>query len=243
MRILIGTPSLDGKLVAYYTHAYGEACKLAMVNKVDLQLLVLCYDSSLHSARNELVGRALQGGFDRLLWIDADQGFDPVWVFALAQHQVDVVGAPVIKKDDKGEERYNFAGANVLQDMTTGLLEVEGIGCGFTMWSRAALELVWNDAPAYVKDDKHLRMVFTHEIVEGRERSEDITACARLRALGGRIWLDPRMDPVHVGPKAWKGNFAAWWASRRKANGAAAAAPQLPKMRKKSRAPRPVARS
>lgn len=236
MRILIGTPALDGKVVAWYAHAYGDLKLLAAQHKIEVQVLILCYDSSLHSARNELVGQALQLGFDHLVFIDADQGFDPSWVLALCAHPVDVVGAPVVKKSDV-EERYNVVAADPMQDMETGLVEIEGIGCGLTRWNRRALELVWNDSPAYVKDGKNLRMVFTHEIVDGHERSEDIVACAKFRALGGRVWCDPRMDPLHIGPKPFKGNFAEYLARTRKSNGAGAAAPKLPttSQRKKGR--------
>lgn len=66
-------------------------------------------ESLITRARNSLTELFLRSGSDYLLFIDADQGFDPIGVCRMIEEDVDIIGAPVPMKGINWEKVGNAA--------------------------------------------------------------------------------------------------------------------------------------
>ena len=175
------------------------------------------FDALLQRARNDTLRIALDLNVDYLLWIDSDIEWLPEHFFKLLNYGLDVVGGTYPKKADH-EEYVVRQLERKPADPVTGLLEVDGLGTGFVLFSRAACQHLWDVSVPYVdpKDGLERRMIFDVVINDGNLISEDIHAFNKLTAGGFKVWLDPNITCNHVGPKKWTGNFLKWY--RRLAN-------------------------
>lgn len=216
-KVLIGTPFREG-VSAWYTDSLFHSGLLCREHDIDLApLLIWDRLSNLANARNELVARAVLGDYDDLIFIDSDQEWKPEWIVRLLSHPVDVVGAPVrIKRDDL--ERYNVRAPggpeSFVHNPECGLWTAPGmtLGTGLLRLSKDALQALWDTSEPYrVMDSKvPLRAVFEYLPVNGELVGEDVRVCMKLHALGCDVWLDPTMNPGHIGSKMWTGDFATW---------------------------------
>ena len=215
-KVLIGTPSYSGEVGVYYLHAMIETVKLAIRQRVDLHAIFVSFDSLVQNARNDLVRYARAGNFQDLVFIDADNDWQPEWVMKLLSYPVDVVGGTYRKKTDE-YEAYPVNGPSVMvpKDPATGLLMVDALGTGFLRISRRALDALWEDSEPYrVLGGPETRWVFDLRPDRGELVGEDVAACRKLKRLGFQVYLDPSMTCGHMGPKRWQGDFAAWLARR-----------------------------
>ena len=215
-RVLIGTPAHDARLDVAYVDSLLSTINVCRERGIDVKPLWLCHDSLIQRARNDLVKLALDHGYDDLFFIDSDQQWTALQALALIEHDVDVVGAPVIKKADVktvAEQQYNVrsASGNLATDRRTGLMMPDAIGTGFLRLSRRALEALWHASLEYRDPHRGLtRMVFDVQVVDGILASEDFVMCAKLRAAGFPIYLDQSFTVAHIGPKTYRGDFATW---------------------------------
>ncbi len=210
-RVLLGTPCFDGRPDAWYMHSVIQTIKVCAVRGIEIVPILMSYDAMVQRARNDLVKLALERGFDDLLFIDADEEWDPLWALALIEHDVDVVGGAVRKKTDDAE-LYNVRAASpfIPVERRTGLWLVDGIGTGFLRLSKRALQALWESAEPYRDNGSECRMVFNVAIVNGDLVSEDTFMCNTLKAAGFNIYLDPSFTVTHIGPKKFKGDFLTW---------------------------------
>ncbi len=212
-RVLLGTPCYDGRVDAWYAHSLVQTIKLCVASDIEILPVFMSYDSLVQRARNDIVKLAVEGGFDDLFFIDADQGWEPFWVLALLQHPVDVVGAPVIKKSDQ-PELYNVkssSGPDMPVDPVTGLWIVDSVGTGFLRLSRKAFMALWGRSEEYRTDNGQVaRWIFDVRPVDGRLVGEDVAMCGKLREAGIDVHIDPTFNPSHIGTKKWTGDFLAW---------------------------------
>lgn len=210
-KLLIGTPAFDGRVDAWYAHCLIETTKLCMFNNIEINTVFMAYDSLLPRARNDLVKMAIDNECDDLIFIDSDQAWNPRWILKLLEHDVDVVGCPVIKKTDE-VELYNVKAIYPLVvDENNGLIPVLGIGTGFLRLSNKALKAVYESSIPYTNEGKENRMVFEIMVIDGELTSEDTVLCMKLRNLGFTVWLDKNMTCSHIGAKMWRGNFSQWY--------------------------------
>jgi len=215
-RVLIGTPSHDGKLEAYYVHALTQTIRLCW-GKIEIRELILCYEALIQNLRNDIVADALHFKFDDLIFIDADQDWQAEWVPTLLSYPVDCVGAAVRKKTDEAE-LYNVrlgGGVESIQvDAATGLWTAPDIalGCGFLRFSRKALQVLWDNSEKYTSapGKRPAAWIFDVRPIEGQLVGEDIHASLKLRSLGIPTWLDPNMTCGHIGAKKFTGDFQAY---------------------------------
>jgi glycosyltransferase involved in cell wall biosynthesis len=211
-RVVIGFPSYDGKVEVHFAFAYGETVRLGCQRGIDVQMRCRAYDATLSCARNDVLRDAVEADCDDLIFIDADEEWQPELVFRLLAHPVDVVGAPVVNKADS--EGYNVRSTVVPipRDPQTGLLMPDGgCGTGFLRLSRKAIDAVRASSPVY-KDKTRLenRWVFETALIGGEKVTEDYVLMNKLKALGFTTYLDDAMTVAHIGAKRWQGDFAAW---------------------------------
>jgi len=217
-KVLIGTPCHDGRTDVWYNDSLNQTIRMAArINNLQLDVVYMSFDSLVQRARNDLVKLAIDHGFDDLIFIDSDQGWEPQWIFTLLDHQVDVVGVAVPKKNDT-KELYNvrinhlerFQKLNSWARPCRDLIQVDGIGTGMIRLSRKALLALWETSDMYRNEGRESRMVFDVKIIDGELVSEDNIACTKLQELGFGIYVDRTMTCSHVGPKKWTGDFSAY---------------------------------
>lgn len=210
-RVMLGTPSHDGKVEVVYLHSVLNTVKLCAENNIDVFPFHICYESLLQISRNDIFKAAVQSGVDDLVFVDSDQEWLPEQFLRVLNHPVDFVGCPVVKKGDI--ESYNIKCLKwpIPRDKNTGLLEVDSVGTGFMRLSRRAIEKMWNLGESYDSDKQTgNRNIFETKIVDGSFYSEDVYFCKKWQDSGEKIYLDDEMTCSHVGTKKWSGNFNLW---------------------------------
>jgi len=210
-RVMLGTPSHDGKVEVVYLHSVINTIKLCAQNGIEVLPFHICYESLLQISRNDIFKTAYMSQIDDLIFVDSDQEWQPEQFLRLLMHPVDFAGCPVVKKGDA--ESYNIKCLKwpIPRDKNTGLLEVDSIGTGFMRLSRRAIEKMWNMSEKYDSEkDKDNRNVFETKIVDGSFYSEDVYFCKKWLDSGEKIYLDDEMTCSHVGTKKWNGNFNLW---------------------------------
>lgn len=212
-KVMIGTLSYNGTVDVRYVDALFSTCR--MFPNIRFVPIFMSFDSLIQRARNDTIDLALKTGMDDLIFIDADIEWDPAWIGKLLEYPVDVVGGTYRKKTDEGELYVvKLTTHPPPTDTRTGLMKVDGLGCGFIRLSRKAMQYLWNASEPYteVSHNQEKRMIF--EVIvneEGHLLSEDINMCAKLRRGGFDVHLDPRMCCNHSGSKLFRGNFYEWY--------------------------------
>lgn len=212
-RVLIGTPSYDGKLDVWYVNALVQTIKDMESRGIEIHPVFMSYDALVQRSRNDLIALAVQNNFDDLIFIDGDIDWDPAWISTLLKYKVDVVGGTYRKKTDEREEYVCKSLKNPADvDTRTGLMKVDGLGGGLLRLSAKALKHLWDVSEPY-KDPsgKQARMVCEVKVIDGDLYSEDMTLCKKLKEGGFDIHLDPRMCCGHSGTKRFIGNFIDWY--------------------------------
>lgn len=160
-------------------------------------------------ARDEIVQDFLKSDADKLFWIDGDMVWKPedfCKMVALSTLR-DVVCAGYPLKRDGGNVYIVNAKSEEAITGDYGLMEIEGTGLGFSIWSREVCQAL-SDSKPIVYDGLSGNMVpeiFCVKARHGKRRTEDINAFEDIRALGFKIWLDPTIELGHVGSKEWRG--------------------------------------
>lgn len=212
-KIAIATPSYDGKVACNFAVSIAEIFRIAgAIPEIEVNLQFWMYEALVQKSRNNLFADAYNGGFDDLIFIDADQSFPAEMFFKLLVQPVDVVGVPVRMKTE--QERYNIRPEDPKRhefDETTGLLKVENIGTGFLRLSRKAMQALWDASPQYNDGGQIRRMICNLEIVNGGIISEDIQICEKLRKAGMEIYVDIEYTAKHFGTKCFEGNYKEYY--------------------------------
>jgi hypothetical protein len=183
------------------------------------------------------IARSLLGGTFRaharathLLFIDSDVcGYSAGDVARMVHSGHDVIGGPVpsrsldvdtlysaVKEGVPKSEIHRYLSPLLMKRLPGGklhirgdALEVDAIGTGFLLISRAAIERMIADLPidavARVENRADLLMLFDYATNEhGELVGEDYGFCARWRALGGAVWADTRIALTHIGRQAFQ---------------------------------------
>ena len=220
-KVLIATPSYDGKLDVYYIDSLLNTLSLAEKNNVEVYPLFICYVSLIQRARNDLFKLAYSNDIDNLFFIDGDVGWNPQDFYKLVKSDKDIIGGSYRKKTDN-EELYvvkaldkDNSKLNLSVDKD-GILEVAGLGCGFMKISRKAMNALWDISKPYTSEKGDTRMVFEVVCEDGDLISEDIYMCKKWRNLGNSIYLDTNITCSHTGAKTFVGDVGKWINSFRK---------------------------
>ena len=204
-KVLIGTPSHDGKVDVWYANSLINTIRLSYEKDTVVVPIYMAYDSLVQRARNDLVKLAIEEGFDDLIFIDSDQEWDPEWVFKLLDYDKDVVAGTVVKKSD--QPAFNVKALEGKMEVKDGLIEVDCVGTGFMRISKKALKQVWDVSEEYQNEGKTCRMVFDIKVMDGQLVSEDNVFCRKWHDLGGKVYIDPSMTCNHIGVKKYTGSF------------------------------------
>lgn len=211
-RVLIGTPAHDGRVQCQFAHSLVSTIRLCVQEGIDAREMFIANDS-VGVARNDLAAMVFHGSYDDLIFIDSDQDWQPEWIIRLLSYDVDVVGAPICKRDDVEQYNVKTRTGQILKHRDYDILTAAdlALGTGLIRYSRKAVQTLWNLSEKYVSTKGVLTgWIFAAGPRHGELMGEDTAACERLRASGILTWVDPSMNPGHFGTKRWQGDFSGW---------------------------------
>ena len=206
-RVLIGTPSYDGRIDTWFADSLVRTVKESISRKIQVDTIYPSYDSLIQRARNDLFRMALEGQYDTLFFIDSDTEWEPEWFFRLLERPEPIVGGSLVKKSETEGYTVKITDKELKYSEDKKLLEVDGVGTGFLKVDRFAIDKLWLMSEPYLHDSKDNRMVFDIKIENGDLISEDYIMCSKWRSLGYKVWLDPTITCNHNGVKKYKGNL------------------------------------
>lgn len=184
---------------------------LCQQHNVSFSLGMIAGSSVVQWARDEVLDLFLKGDANRLFWIDSDMVWEPedfMRLLALSQLR-DVVCAAYPAKHDQPTFYVNWDRDAGIVLGEYGLIEVKGVGLGFTVMSRKVAEAVASKADVVTDDvsQREIAAVFRIGKTGGKRQGEDMAFFEDIRALGYKVWLDPAVDLGHVGSKTYRGSI------------------------------------
>ena len=206
-RVLIGTPSYDGRIDVWFANSLVQTVKMAEKKGIFVHAIYTSYDSLVQRARNSLIKLAIDGGYDDLFFIDSDTEWEPEWFFNLLDRPEPIVGGALIKKTDKEGYTVKLVDKKLKYSEDKKILEVDGVGTGFMKVSKFAFDKLWEVSDEYTSEGEKHRMVFDIKVENGDLISEDYVLCNKWKSLGYKVWLDPTITCNHIGIKKFKGDF------------------------------------
>ena len=197
MKTLIAIPCMD----MVHTAFMGS---LLMMNRVGEVGFSVSSSSLVYDARNNLAKQALDGGFDRILWLDSDMSFKPDLFEKLSKDMdeegLDIVGGiyfarkaplvPIVYQKvgyyhNDNDDSVSPAALNFYEYPKDQLFPCEGIGFGAVLVTTNLVKKV---------QDKY-GLPFSPILGFG----EDLSFCIRARDVGATIYCDSRIKVGHVG--------------------------------------------
>lgn len=207
-RVLIGTPSYDGRIDVWFANSLVQTVKMAEKKGIFVHAIYTSYDSLVQRARNSLIKLAIDGGYDDLFFIDSDTEWEPEWFFNLLERPEPVIGGALIKKTEKEGYTVKLVDKKLKYSEDKKLIQVDGVGTGFMKVSKFALDKLWEVSDEYTSEGEKHRMVFDIKVENGDLISEDYILCNKWKSLGYKVWLDPTITCNHIGIKKFKGDFS-----------------------------------
>jgi len=209
-RVLIGTPSYDGRIDVWFANSLLGTVKIAYKKDVFVHAIYTSYDSLIQRARNSLFKLAIDGGYDDLFFIDSDAEWEPEWFFRLLERPEPFVGGALVKKSSNEGYTVKLLDKHLKKSEDGKLIQVDGVGTGFLKINRFALEKLWEMSDEYTSEGEKHRMVCDIKVENGDLISEDYILCNKWKSLGYKVWLDPTITLNHIGTKKFKGDFNAF---------------------------------
>lgn len=168
--------------------------------------------SAIDQARNTMAYDALKDGFEKLLWIDADIGFEAEAIDRLLSHDLPFVCGIYAKRGGRSIACNVLPGTKELvfgQD--GGLVEILYAAGGFCLVDASVYHQIREKLALPTCNAQfgnpvvpyHLPMVA--ESAEGPwYLAEDYAFCERARQAGFQIWADTRIRLRHIGRYAYQ---------------------------------------
>lgn len=195
MRVLIAVPAMESVATEFYQSCLG-------LRHDGTAVWTVTRSSLIYTARNALAEKAINDGFDRVLWLDSDMVFGPDLLERFSADMDEgrdfVCGlyfkrkkpyVPVIYKDlmvQQAENGFVRPLANIYEDYPRdSVFEVAGAGFGAVMTSVDLLRRCHSE----------FGQPFTPVVGFG----EDLSFCVRVQKLGVPMYCDSRIKVGHIG--------------------------------------------
>jgi hypothetical protein len=212
--VVLATPSRDGRAYFDYTVSAINTFRACDRAGVKCGILLEMNESLLPAGRNRLVAKFLQQdpAFTHLLFVDDDMSWQPESVLRLLAHGEDFVAGPYVRRDETPSPRWTCKLELEPEIDGRGLTRAFGVGMGFTMISRVALEKMCRVFAHETYEDLSLpgkhHWLFDIEVRDGQINGEDYVFCRKYRETGGTIYVDTTIELGHIGRHEWKANLA-----------------------------------
>ena len=181
MKILVAVPCSDEIDVGFVQ------CLLAL-NQIGEVRVMLMSGSLIYASREAMSAKAVEEGFDFVMWFDSDMTFPSTVLLDLVAHDKDMVTGicamrrapylPCIYREVDGK-------LTSVTEWGTRLLEVDACGFGVVLVKVEILEKMF----------EKYQTCFQPMYGFG----EDISFCKRVKELGYKIYADPNVEIGHIG--------------------------------------------
>lgn len=212
--VLVAVPAYTGTVLCQTAQCLMDEYAMALKRDWRFNTVFHIGNSLITRARNSLVAHFLTTDATDLFFLDSDLAWErgalcrlverpEPFVCGLYPKRTEPLEWPLILREDR----------NLTPDPKTGLLEIAAAPGGFMCLKREVVEKLVAAHPELVYDEPFAPKGVAHSLFDfarqGRNYvSEDYVFCSRYRALGGKIWADPRITFEHIGQKAMRGRFA-----------------------------------
>jgi hypothetical protein len=239
MRILIGTPAGGGQLtVPYFTSFMATFERILALNQslkpeaqIQVGIYTLTHEALISRGRNHIAQVALQQGWDKLFFIDADAGWTPDQFLAVATAPVDIIaGTCPLKtypislnylpfKDDEHYYQDAIRSVESLAAMRAGhasqLIKVPFVGTAFMCISGHVLRRLAEVAEPYQYPNPATGNLETHwdffqtKPVKKMYMSEDWGFCHMARECGFDVYIHADVVITHTGAHTFRATLPA----------------------------------
>lgn len=212
MKVMIATPSYDGRVHASYTTSLSETAAALFANKIGVEFLIVTQGSLLVAQRNHIIQKFWESDSTHLLCVDSDLGWPEQAVLAMLSFKKEFVCGVYPARAEKNEFLFRpTKGENksfIQDEKYPHLFQADYIPAGFMLISRSAIEKMRNKYPELyfepkIKNDpdrdRSGYCFFNTEVYEGEFWGEDFVFCRRAREAGIEIWVDPLIQFDHAG--------------------------------------------
>ena len=189
MKLLIGIPSLD------FVHVDFVKCLTALTIRLKDDGVAfdvfLCNGTLAHVARDRVACKAINEGYDRVLWLDADMVFTPDIYEDLSDLGKPVVTGIAVSRrppfNDCVFHSLDFSRMQNFEDAEIPRAPFKVAGCGFAC--------VLTDTDALRQVMHAYKTCFLPE----KDLGEDLAFCTRAAEQGFEIWAEPTVRCGHIG--------------------------------------------
>lgn len=210
----IGIPTYNGEI--HYKTVAGllQTARLCGEHHISFSVDVIPHDAFIGKARNMIAHRFLQSGFDDLIYIDADIGFQAEDLIRLCSVPGDVVmGLYLMKSNQKRYPamiRLDDDSRPIQHPEDPELVKLSYGPAGFMRVNRRVFEKMAEKYPEeWYADADNPKIYdffpcgrFGHDFT-----GEDISFCNRVLACGFDIWALQGIELKHIGEQTWVSNW------------------------------------
>lgn len=225
--IMIATPSHDSDCALDFGVGLMDSGMAMQAHRIYFEFARVDGSSLIPHARNSLVNMFLKSKCQRLLFIDADQGYNKNHVLTLLNSNRPIIAGVTPHKRfpinlnfeplpidahyfkdlcNKGSEEFFFY-AKEKQD-AKGEIEVNRCGTGFIMIDRSVFETMKPEVETYKafdnNDDTKHEEYFKMGGAEGTYRGEDWQFCYLAKKLKIPLFISSRVCLSHKGHYTWR---------------------------------------
>ena len=210
--VLVCTPTIDGKLDAWYVNSLYDTILLCARNNILVKPIFLAYESILPMARNECFKIAFDGKVSDLVFIDADTGWQPEAFLEIIMAKELVIALPCrLKTDDAIIYNVKLDSPNNIIKNEAGYLKAISAGTGFLKINGSVVGSLWKSNVFVTFKGKELKNICEYGTTYADFVGEDTTLCNKIRELGYDIWINPKSTCIHLGTKIYAGDFLAYF--------------------------------
>jgi hypothetical protein len=223
--VFIATPAFGYQTFVNYTNSLIKLLSTTPPKDISFSMAIHLHSGSamISHARNDCVNHFLNGPYTKLLFVDADIGFEPDDFWRLLRRDEDIAFAPYITKSISGPEQSKFVikfkDPDNKKIQPDGFIEALSGPTGFMMIDRKAFTKL---DEAYPKSNTRMTQIKNGEVVEDLNYpsyfdcithetlgalGEDISFCKKWEELGGTMWADTNAQLTHYGTYSFQSNL------------------------------------
>lgn len=198
--VLIATPSYDARLGIGYVRSLFETGAELNQRSVSWGTFFLGGNALIEDARHDILAVFMESSHSHLLMADSDISWGAGDVSRLLDHREPFVAGAYLRRGMGDFAVLLDREIDEVEPDGRGLVEVAGVGAGFVLVHREAIQKLWAHHPelVYQRPDGRKRCaLFLPLIQDGEMLAEDYSFCARWREIGGKVFVDPLVKLRH----------------------------------------------
>ncbi len=223
--VFIATPAFGYQTFVNYTNSLIKLLSTNPPEDISFSMAIHLHSGSamISHARNDCVKHFLNGPYTKLLFVDADIGFEPDDFWRLLRKDEDIAFAPYITKNITGPEQSKFVikfkDPDNKRIQPDGFIEALSGPTGFMMIDRKVFTKLDG---AYPKSNTRMTQIKNGAVVEDLDYpsyfdcithetlgalGEDISFCKKWEEMGGTMWADTEAELTHYGTYSFQSNL------------------------------------